>query len=143
LKGAGLYSDGTLPRLLTSLGSTPQYEGATAGTLLGKAWDFVTIEKIRGFSRTCWNYCSAYHRKLDIVTANYYMRKFRRHRCYNKTIDLSLDNYMALDAEYLKQQELSAKENNVPVALEEEDDRVVQADGDVYADEEENQRYEE
>jgi hypothetical protein len=92
-------SSGTIEQLLCSIGETPPTESPDAGTKLGKAWDFVSIDKVRGFSRTCWHYCMAYQQRLSIVEANYYIKKFRRHRCYTKSADLSMDRYMTTDAE--------------------------------------------
>ena len=103
-------SDGTIDTLLRSIGRDrftapgPNDEFLVnkdnPEDFLGKAWDFVTITKIRSFSRTCWHYCLAYDQKLSIVEANYFMKKFRQHRCFTKSIDMSIDAYFAGNDEF-------------------------------------------
>jgi hypothetical protein len=83
-------SDGTIDTLLKSIGrdriTAPGPNDVVnkdnPQDFLGKAWDFVTILKIISFSRTCWHYCLAYAQNLSIVEANYFMKKFRQHRCF-------------------------------------------------------------
>jgi hypothetical protein len=78
--------NGTIAQLRISVGETGNPGPAFS-------LENLPLAEIRRYSRTAWHYCVAYSKGLDLVEANYAMKKYRRHRNFVKKCDMEINDY--------------------------------------------------